>query len=403
MNTVSATILIATSTALTFALLEVPITSSTVTDQRDQEGEQVERAPPCVAAPAAAERQRSKRHSPRIVRASRSCSRTSRPRPRRRRPRIRGPAPSRRSRRGLRRARRRYRCRRNRRPAPSTRVRRRPARPARRRRAAMTKAIIMPGPAFWPASAVSTKMPVPMTAPMPSMVSWIRPELPLEAFLLGGRENLVERLDALEKHSVNPLRMYVLVMVRNGVTRKAVATSRRYLNLARPGAHKRGRGGKQAPARVQDIPDVLTMHAALARASGAYANVRSRRPATAELFRRFLDSSAHDAASAPRDRPLHRLGLAGQRRRRARAADAPPQARPLAAARRSRRRRCRPRARRVARGGGGIRVARSASSSRAIFDLDRHRIPARGDEPEHWHYDVRFVVRARQRGLRRQR
>ena len=29
-----------------------------------------------------------------------------------------------------------------------------------------------------------------------------------------------------------------------------------------------------------------------------------------------------------------------------------------------------------------------------IFDLDRHRIPARGQEPEHWHYDVRFVVRA---------
>ncbi len=29
-----------------------------------------------------------------------------------------------------------------------------------------------------------------------------------------------------------------------------------------------------------------------------------------------------------------------------------------------------------------------------IFDLDRHRIPARGHEPEHWHYDVRFVVRA---------
>jgi 8-oxo-dGTP pyrophosphatase MutT (NUDIX family) len=30
----------------------------------------------------------------------------------------------------------------------------------------------------------------------------------------------------------------------------------------------------------------------------------------------------------------------------------------------------------------------------AIFDIDRHRIPARGDEPAHWHYDVRFVVRA---------
>jgi 8-oxo-dGTP pyrophosphatase MutT (NUDIX family) len=29
-----------------------------------------------------------------------------------------------------------------------------------------------------------------------------------------------------------------------------------------------------------------------------------------------------------------------------------------------------------------------------VFDLDRHRIPARGDEPAHWHYDVRFVVRA---------
>lgn len=27
-----------------------------------------------------------------------------------------------------------------------------------------------------------------------------------------------------------------------------------------------------------------------------------------------------------------------------------------------------------------------------IFDLDRHRIPARGDQPEHWHYDVRYVV-----------
>ncbi|GAB3785470.1 NUDIX hydrolase [Dyella agri] len=29
-----------------------------------------------------------------------------------------------------------------------------------------------------------------------------------------------------------------------------------------------------------------------------------------------------------------------------------------------------------------------------IFDLDAHRIPARGNEPEHWHYDVRYVVRA---------
>jgi 8-oxo-dGTP pyrophosphatase MutT (NUDIX family) len=29
-----------------------------------------------------------------------------------------------------------------------------------------------------------------------------------------------------------------------------------------------------------------------------------------------------------------------------------------------------------------------------IFDLERHTIPARGSEPEHYHYDVRFVVRA---------
>ncbi len=31
---------------------------------------------------------------------------------------------------------------------------------------------------------------------------------------------------------------------------------------------------------------------------------------------------------------------------------------------------------------------------RSIFDLDRHCIPAHGSDPEHWHYDVRFVVRA---------
>jgi 8-oxo-dGTP pyrophosphatase MutT (NUDIX family) len=30
-----------------------------------------------------------------------------------------------------------------------------------------------------------------------------------------------------------------------------------------------------------------------------------------------------------------------------------------------------------------------------LFDLDRHVIPARGAEPEHWHYDARYVVEAR--------
>ncbi|MBS0431876.1 MAG: NUDIX hydrolase, partial [Proteobacteria bacterium] len=29
-----------------------------------------------------------------------------------------------------------------------------------------------------------------------------------------------------------------------------------------------------------------------------------------------------------------------------------------------------------------------------IFDVDRHRIPARPGEPAHWHYDVRHVVHA---------
>lgn len=35
-----------------------------------------------------------------------------------------------------------------------------------------------------------------------------------------------------------------------------------------------------------------------------------------------------------------------------------------------------------------------ALASPDIFDLDRHRIPARNHEPAHWHYDVRYVVRA---------
>ena len=29
-----------------------------------------------------------------------------------------------------------------------------------------------------------------------------------------------------------------------------------------------------------------------------------------------------------------------------------------------------------------------------IFDIDRHRIPARREEAEHWHYDVRYLLRA---------
>ncbi len=37
---------------------------------------------------------------------------------------------------------------------------------------------------------------------------------------------------------------------------------------------------------------------------------------------------------------------------------------------------------------------RDLSVEPAIFDLDRHEIPARGNELAHWHYDVRYVVRA---------
>lgn len=32
--------------------------------------------------------------------------------------------------------------------------------------------------------------------------------------------------------------------------------------------------------------------------------------------------------------------------------------------------------------------------SAEVFDVDRHSIPARGAEPEHWHFDVRFLIEA---------
>ncbi len=40
----------------------------------------------------------------------------------------------------------------------------------------------------------------------------------------------------------------------------------------------------------------------------------------------------------------------------------------------------------------GLKRVRAVSSD--IFDVDRHRIPARGAEPEHWHFDVRFLLEA---------
>lgn len=40
----------------------------------------------------------------------------------------------------------------------------------------------------------------------------------------------------------------------------------------------------------------------------------------------------------------------------------------------------------------GLAAARLVSPE--IFDFDRHWIPARGDEPGHWHYDFRFLIEA---------
>lgn len=34
------------------------------------------------------------------------------------------------------------------------------------------------------------------------------------------------------------------------------------------------------------------------------------------------------------------------------------------------------------------------AASQEIFDLDVHQIPARKDEPEHFHYDIRFLLTA---------
>lgn len=39
-------------------------------------------------------------------------------------------------------------------------------------------------------------------------------------------------------------------------------------------------------------------------------------------------------------------------------------------------------------------LARIEPVSSEVFDVDVHRIPARPDEPEHVHYDVRFLLRA---------
>ena len=64
----------------------------------------------------------------------------------------------------------------------------------------MTKEIIMPGPAFCAASEVSTKMPVPITAPMPSMVSWKAPSERRSPFFFRRGNDGIERLNSVEQH-----------------------------------------------------------------------------------------------------------------------------------------------------------------------------------------------------------
>ncbi len=39
-------------------------------------------------------------------------------------------------------------------------------------------------------------------------------------------------------------------------------------------------------------------------------------------------------------------------------------------------------------------LTRVRAVSAEVFDVDRHRIPARKTEPEHWHFDVRFLIEA---------
>ncbi|SMX50367.1 NUDIX hydrolase [Maliponia aquimaris] len=39
-------------------------------------------------------------------------------------------------------------------------------------------------------------------------------------------------------------------------------------------------------------------------------------------------------------------------------------------------------------------LARVRLLSEAVYDIDIHEIPARGDEPAHLHYDVRFLMQA---------
>lgn len=44
-------------------------------------------------------------------------------------------------------------------------------------------------------------------------------------------------------------------------------------------------------------------------------------------------------------------------------------------------------------------IADLALLDEGIFDVDVHRIPARKGEPDHWHFDLRFLLQARTRAF----
>ena len=202
-------------------------------------------------------RDRSREVDSHAVRGSRGNSRTSRSRPPRRRRRTRGSGPSRSPRRRSRRASRRRSCRRCPRSGSASRTRRSRGPRARRRAPATANDATTPGPAWSTAATpVSTKMPVPMIPPMPSITRSIGPSTRLSACAAGApfglREEALERL-ALQQptgHRLSPL----LASGPAGAGRLAGGTRAGRTVAAR--APRRGRAAvrEAAAARAPRIP-----------------------------------------------------------------------------------------------------------------------------------------------------
>ena len=128
----------------------------------------------------------------------------------------------------------------------------------------------------------------------------------------------------------------------------------------------------------------------------ALADYRRRHPDEAATVAEFAELAGRGRripiAASGAGCTFHRFRVAGQRRWPARAS--PTTASSIAGCSgRARRRRPRPGSARPARGGEES-GRRDLVVEGGLFDLDRHWILERGAEPGHWHYDVRFVVRA---------